>query len=187
MTMRSEPRPIAAVCVSGRSIYHHLPGVEAFDSRRDARSFSGGVPAIYHPPCRTWSKFLRHFAKPLDLRAEQDLARWCVAMVMKHGGVLEQPAGSLLWQDQKLPMPNQPASDPFCYSLYVEQGWFGYATRKPTWLLVCGVPRHQLAPLPFSLVEHRDTSGKSSAGRSRTMQSFAEWLCQTARSSWWSL
>ena len=186
MPIRPDDSPVAALCVAGRSIYQHMAGVMAYDRRRDARSFPGGCPVVAHPPCRTWSKFLRHQARPADYEGERELARWCVRMVIENGGVLEQPADSLLWTDQNLPVPNAPAEDPFLYSVYVEQSWFGYATRKPTWVLVAGVPRHQLPALPFNFHAQSLALGKGSAfARSRTMQGFADWLCQTARASWW--
>lgn len=47
----SEPnaKVIAALCVSGRSIYKHLPGVIAYDSRRDARTFPANMPFFIRP------------------------------------------------------------------------------------------------------------------------------------------
>lgn len=175
---------IAALCVSGRSIYHHLPGVDAYDVRRDARTFDGDCPVIAHPPCRTWSKYLRQLAKPPDRKAEQDLAFFCLEKVIRNGGVLEQPAGSHFWEAANLPTPNAPAQDPFFWTLYVEQSWFGYCSRKPTWLLICGVPRRQMPAMPFTLVQRSQNAG-SSFERSRTVTSFAAFLCQIARSSWW--
>lgn len=172
-------RPIAALCVSGRSIYKHLPGVEAYDARRDARTFPANTPAVAHPPCRCWSKYLRHQAKPLDANAEMELGRWCVRTILQCGGVLEHPAGSHLFAEMGLPMPNHPEEVGF--TVYVEQKWFGYATRKPTWVFVAGVPMHQLPPLPFSLVNDAKSPVLSSFGRSRTMPGFARWLCQVAR------
>jgi hypothetical protein len=177
-------RPVAALCVSGRSIYKHLPGVLAFDQAADARSFRGGMPIVAHPPCRTWSKYLRHQAKPLNYADEQNLGRWCVNQVIRHGGCLEQPAGSLLWADCGLPLPGD-FIDPFLYTVYLEQGWFGFPSRKPTWVLVCGVPPADLAPLPFGwdgshqVVWHKQQF-------SRTVRSFADWLLVNARASWWS-
>lgn len=178
-------RPVAALCVSGRSIYKHLPGVECFDRRRDARSFDGSTPVVAHPPCRLWSKYLSHCAKPLDAEAERELGRWCVRTVMRCGGVLEQPAHSALWAEMNLPYPGEPEilgdREKF-YSIYVEQIWFGYASRKPTWILVCGVPMNQLPPLPFSLAQPRAKPARlSSFGRSRTVRPFAEWLVNVAR------
>jgi hypothetical protein len=182
-------RTIAALCVSGRSIYKHLPGVEAYDRDRDARTFPGGTPVVAHPPCRLWSKFLATQAKSPDPRAEKELGLWCVEQVLKHGGVLEHPAHSRLFEAANLPVPNSPDATPFCYTLYVEQSWFGYNSRKPTWVLVCGVPKRQLVPVPFSLAKPGacQIPGLSSAVRSRSMAPFAEWLCQIARLTWWSL
>lgn len=182
-------RQIAALFVSRRSIYQHLPGVDCFDRVRDARQFAGGKPVVAHPPCRCWSK-LRHQVR-LDANAtaaEMELGKWAVSIVMECGGVLEQPAGSLLWDACQLPRLGD-HSDPFCFSVYVEQSWFGFPTPKPTWLLVCGVPKHLVKVpsyqlMPKSLVNF---SNLSAFERSRTMRPFAEWLCQLARATWWGL
>lgn len=180
-------RTIAALCVSGRSIYKHLPGVDAFDRKRDARNFNGGMPVVAHPPCRLWSKFLSGQAKAPDPEAEKRLGLWCVDQVLAHGGVLEHPAHSGLFAAANLPVPNQPAH-PFLFTLYVEQSWFGYGTRKPTWVLVSGVPMHQVPQLPFQFgANAKPIEGMSQFARSRTVETFAEWLCQIARCSWFSL
>ena len=185
-TNSTEPN-VAILFAAVRSIYHHLPNLLIYDAHHDARHFTGSLPVVAHPPCRTWSKYLRHQAKSPDLSTEQSLGKWAVEIVIRNGGVLEQPAGSLLWKACNLPMPAEPAN-PWLYTIYVEQQWFGYATRKPTWLLIAGVPRCYLPPMPFNLVKaHKDRRNLSSAGRSRTMKSFAEWLCQIAQSSWWQL
>src|SRR5665647_1354219 len=102
-----ELRPIAALCVSGRSIYKHLPGVTAYDTKAGAATFPKDSPVIAHPPCRLWSKFLRHQAKSPDLIAEMELGRWCARTVLTCGGVLEQPAGSHLFSEMWLPRPHQ--------------------------------------------------------------------------------
>ena len=177
----SEPnaKVIAALCVSGRSIYKHLPGVIAYDSRRDARTFPANMPAVFHPPCRCWSKYLRHLAKPLDAAGEMELGRWCVRTLLKCGGVLEHPAGSLLFKEMRLPMPNRTSDTGF--TIYVEQSWFGYASKKATWIFVCGVPKARLPAIPFRLVERAKVPRLSTTGRSRTMPAFAKWLCQIAR------
>jgi hypothetical protein len=176
---------VAVLCASGRSIYHHLPNTLVYDKRRDACQFAGRQPVVAHPPCRTWSKFLRTQAKPLDLRAEQELAFLCLRHVEANGGVLEQPYGSHFFTEAALPMPMRPA-EAFAYTIEVEQRWWGYCTPKRTWLYIVGVPRHQLPPIPFSLVgDTCHITRLSSAGRSRTVRPFAEWLCQVARATWW--
>lgn len=180
-------QPVAVLCASGRSIYRHLPQVLVYDEARDARTFHGREPVIAHPPCRTWSKHFRTQAKPPDREAEMELGRFAVRTVIANGGVLEQPAGSLLFTEMQLPMPNEP-EDPFLYTLYIEQRWFQFPTRKATWLLIAGLPRHQLPPIPFEMRTTAVTFGDlTKAGRSQTTKQFAEWLCQVARSTWWSL
>ncbi len=175
-------RLIAAVFVSGRSIYKHLPGVDTYDVHRGCQSFDGDMPAVYHPPCRCWSRTLASQAKPKDRQAEMNLGRWAVGMVRRTGGVLEHPAFSRLFFEMGLPLPGK--SDGWGFTLYVEQGWFGYANKKATWLYICGVPKHLVKAPEFRLSSCQ--SGRlnmSSAGRSRTMPSFADWLCQIARSA----
>lgn len=177
-----DARRIAALCVAGRSIYKYLTGVEAYDRRRDARTFDCSCPVVAHPPCRLWSKYLRAQAKSPAPEAEKELGRWCVRTVLKCGGVLEQPAGSHLWAEMDLPLPNRSLRRD-CFTIYVEQSWFGYASRKPTWLLIVGVPKAWLPAVPYSLVKppRASATGLSSCGRSRTIPAFADWLCQIAR------
>ena len=178
---------IAAIFVSRRSIYRHLPGVDCWDRSRNAANFAATVPVIAHPPCRCWSK-LRHQVRLNDkaTATEKALGVWAVETVIKNGGVLEQPAGSLLWDACQLPRCDD-RTDPFLWTLYIEHGWFGFPTRKPTWLLVSGVPSSQVRVpnyqlMPKSLVNF---SKLNSFERSRTMRPLAEWLCQLARASWW--
>lgn len=180
--------PVSILCCSGRSHYHHIPGCVPFGPAKDAFTFQGPGPVVAHPPCRTWSRRLRHQAKPDDLAREQELARHCVRMVIKHGGVLEQPAGSLLWHECELPFPGD-NSDAFLFTLALQQSWFGLPILKPTWLLISGVPFHLLPPQPFSLVSPRPNqfSELSKAQRSRTTRALALWLVTVARQSWWSL
>lgn len=184
----SKIRTVAALCVSGRSIYRHRPGVLAYGEREDARTFPGGIPVVAHPPCRTWSKYLRHQARPADLASEQELGVWCVNQVIRHGGCLEQPAGSLLWQRCGLPMPGD-WLDPFLYTLVVEQNWWGFGTRKLTWVLVSGVPRHLVPSIPFRFDRARGSARAVNykEGMSRTMAGFADWLLLVSRLTWHSL
>jgi hypothetical protein len=180
-------RTVAALCVSGRSIYKHTAGVLAFDRARDARTFQGGMPVIAHPPCRCWSKWLSHQAKPLDREGEMNLGVWCVEQVIANGGCLEQPAHSRLFSHCNLPAPGDLAN-PFLYTVYLEQAWFGFASRKPTWVLVAGVPPADLAPLPFSLFTARLSARTFHREMySRTMPALADWLCQAARATWYGM
>lgn len=69
-------------------------GCDCYDADRDALTWLGGRPAIYHPPCRSWGQ-LSHMAKPRP--GERELAIWAMASVRKWGGVLEHPINSRLW------------------------------------------------------------------------------------------
>lgn len=177
---------VAVLCCARRSHYKYMRDVEAYDVARDARSWAGGMPVVAHPPCRCWSRNLARFAKPLDRDAEMALGVWCVEQVRRWGGVVEQPAHSRLWEFCGLPLPGARPSDPFGYSLYVEQGWFGFATRKPTWLYVSGVPSSYVPEIPFAF--ERPWGPKleqlSRASASRTVPVFGHWLCDVARQSW---
>ena len=86
---------VAVLCVSKNSIYKRIERVEAFDLARDARTFGGGMPVVAHPPCRSWSAYCAHQAKPLA--GEKELGPLCVAWLRECGGVLEHPAHSRLF------------------------------------------------------------------------------------------
>lgn len=87
------------------SIYKELPGCDVYDIQRDARTFRGGSAIVAHPPCRAWGR-LRTFARPAE--GERELAHFAVDVVRRFGGVLEHPAGSLLWKSAGLPEPGRP-------------------------------------------------------------------------------
>lgn len=172
---------VAALFVAGRSIYQYLPGVEAYDARRDARTFDATMPAVAHPPCRHWSRRLAHQARQTKRLEEMRLGTWAVRTVRKVGGIIEQPAGSRLWKAMCLPMPNGPADKQGGWSLYVEQRWWGYVSRKPTWLYIVGADKTELPPIPMRMDAAKGSQAKSQAQKSRTMPAFAAWLIEAAR------
>jgi hypothetical protein len=115
-------KEIAALFVRRDSVYKMFPEVDCYDINRDARTFSGGMPVICHPPCRTWGKYAYRSKAP---EGEHELAEWAVKQVCKWGGVLEHPVGSSL------------KFDPFIagmhsYFLELNQSYFGYMALKPT-------------------------------------------------------
>jgi len=67
---------------------------------------------------------------------------------MQFGGVLEHPAHSRAWEYFSLPRPDQyggwVAGANGIFSCYVEQGFYGHASRKPTWLLASKVELPEL-------------------------------------------
>lgn len=71
-------------------------GCDCYDADRDALTWQGGRPAIFHPPCRAWGQ-LSHMAKPRP--GERELALWAIQKVRAFGGVLEHPINSRLWRE----------------------------------------------------------------------------------------
>lgn len=150
---------------------------DVWDSQRDARNYRGDNPVVCHPPCRGWGR-LRHWAKPRS--DEKALALFAVEQVRRCGGVLEHPWGSTLWHAAGLPHPGK--VDAWGgWTLLVDQGWWGHAAPKPSYLYIVGVDRSQVGDLPVQL--HRAagrTLDLSAADRERTPPLFARWLVDLA-------
>lgn len=184
---------VAALFVRTDSIYKTLPGVDAWDTERDARKWPGGMPCVAHPPCRGWGR-LRHMAKASD--SEKALALRALDFVDENGGVLEHPYDSTLWayvRDWRR----------VGYLYTVDQCWWGHKARKRTTLYIVGVDTRDLPPVPIDLGEptHIVAGGlpkdAESAKRKRkawpcrpsvtpreaeaTPPAFAEWLVELAR------
>lgn len=193
--------PVAVLFARRDSIYKTIPGCDVYDEDRDATTFSGGIPVVAHPPCRSWSK-LRAFAKPRP--GEKDLAPWAVEQVRRWGGVLEHPFSSALWPHCQLPAPGQRDSYGG-WTLVIDQDWFGHKAEKRTKLYIVGVSPSDIPPLPIRLEEpthvlaadKRAGPGRDSprlrkgdpgyrpeiskAEREHTPQALAEWLVELAR------
>lgn len=197
--MKEKVKGISVLFVTRTSIYKELVE-DCYDIERDARTFPGAspalsrslphlIPVIAHPPCRAWGR-LRSFANPRP--DEKDLARYAISVIRYHGGILEHPAGSLLWSDQSLPLPGK--SDQFGgYTVHVNQSWFGHECRKSTWLYIVGLPVKSLPDYPISFDAVQKTVGNSKRkgqtghrpeiskkAREETPRLFAEWLIEVA-------
>lgn len=172
---------VAVLCAASNSVYHQLPGVEVYDASRDARTFGGGMPVIAHPPCRSWSAFCSHQAKPAE--GERELAFWCVEQLRGCGGVLEQPAHSRLFEAAGIPKPDEGEIDGV-WSIAVQQSWWGYPVRKATWLAFAGVdPAAVRVPYRPHRVsgDRRRQQVMSKNQRAATTPAFAHWLIDLAR------
>lgn len=184
---------IAVLFARADSIYKTLPGCDVWDESRDARKFAGGIPVIAHPPCRAWGR-LSHMSKPAP--HEKDLARWAVAQVRANGGVLEHPAGSMLWADQFLPEPGD--RDAFGgWTLVIAQSWWGHRAEKMTRLYIVGCEPRDIPAMPIRLGRSSHVIASSTARqhrghpqfrpevtkaeRERTPPSLAAWLCEVAK------
>ena len=187
-------KTVAALFVREDSHYKRIPGVDAYDAARDARTFRGGRPVVAHPPCRAWSK-LRRFANPPP--GERWLAVWAVLQVRRCGGVLEHPEGSALWKRMGLPGPSDYSDEWGGLTVRVDQFHWGHKARKRTWLYIVGAS--VLPPMPLRSGEptHQVTTpGVARRGgrpvgsfkprltdseRQLTPPAFAEWLVELAR------
>lgn len=172
---------ITVLCAARNSIYKGMENVEVFDCDRDARTFSGGSPVVCHPPCRSWSAFCAHQAKPLP--GEKDLGPMCVDRLRVNGGILEHPAHSRLWEHLGIPKPGESMRDGL-WSMSVKQAWWGDTRTKNTWLLFSKIePTKVQTPIRLhnSQGDRRRWQLMSKTQRSATVPAFAEWLVETAR------
>lgn len=152
---------VAALFVEPDGVYANLPGVDPWDEARDARLYAGPHPVVAHPPCQRWGRFWHGSTrKPHQYKWGDDKGcfRAALAAVRQFGGVIEHPADSGAWNSPEhptrpgfgLPIPRRycgwTARDEFGgRSCYVEQGHYGHASRKPTWLYV-------VTPVEFFLI-----------------------------------
>jgi hypothetical protein len=149
---------IAALYVAPNGAYAGIPGIEVWDEARDARKYAGPWPVVAHPPCARWCKM-----------APVNLARYgqaigddggcfgaALASVRRWGGVLEHPSYSRAWRAHGLPWPPEAggwqADHSGGWCCYVEQGNYGHAARKATWLYAVGV---ELPPLRWGPAKGR--------------------------------
>lgn len=165
---------VAALFVRKNSHYLHL-GVDCYDITRDALTWPGGVPGIYHPPCRAWGQ-LSHMAKPRS--GEAELSLWAMQMVRQFGGVVEHPYASRLWAVSgclRFGIRDQHGG----VLVPVYQSWWGHRAPKKTCLYIVGpVPEIPYIdePVTTTVVERMGR-----AERERTSEAFAAWLVELAR------
>lgn len=142
-------RMVAALYVQTGGCYYGLPGVDPWGAERDARLYAGPWPVVAHPPCERWGRMW--FGSPVApdrerFRLGDDGGCFAAALaaVRRWGGVLEHPADSRAWGAFGLNRP--PRSGGWVaadwsggWTCYVEQGHYGHAGRKATWLYACRV------------------------------------------------
>jgi hypothetical protein len=143
---------IAALYVETDGAYFGLEGVDPWDEARDARLYAGPWPVVAHPPCQRWGRFWHGSTrKPHQFKLGDDAGCFAAALgsVREHGGVLEHPADSQAWKHFELARPSRDggwiaADSDGGYTCYVEQGFYGHTSRKPTWLYAKGVKLPEL-------------------------------------------
>lgn len=150
-TSGTNPR-VAALFVQSDGVYATMPDVDPWPQERDARTYSGPLPVVAHPPCQRWGRFWHgSTAKPHQFKMGDDLGCFDRALwaVRTWGGVLEHPADSNAWRWFSLSAPPRqpgwfPADSFGGITCYVEQGHYGHVARKPTWLYANGVEPREL-------------------------------------------
>jgi hypothetical protein len=186
---------VAALFVRKDSVYHAMPGVDAWDVQRNARYFPGGMPVVAHPPCSQWGT-LSHMAR--HDQSEKELGIIAVNAVRLNGGVLEHPKRSKLWKYMGLPAPGEDADGWGGWTLLVNQWWWGHLAEKATLLYIVGVTPDGIPPLPeVPPGKPRFICGQSGRRRDQTRTkerpeiqkrdrehtppAFAAWLVELAR------
>ena len=138
---------VAALFVERDGAYYGLPDVDPWDVERDARLYRGPHPVVAHPPCQRWGRFWHGSTrKPHQFTLGDDGGCFeaALASVRKFGGVLEHPADSRAWEAFGLARPSRSggwisADFEGGWTCYVEQGFYGHESRKPTWLYAAHV------------------------------------------------
>jgi hypothetical protein len=156
---------IAALYVETGGAYFGLPGVDPWDERRDARQYSGPYSVVAHPPCQRWGKLWAGqplYIKQTGIRQKKGDDGGCFESALKaarkYGGVIEHPWGSHAWPHFGLTVPPRAggwirADERGGWTCCVEQGKYGHYARKPTLLIVYGVPREMLPELQWGVTK----------------------------------
>ncbi len=141
---------IAALYVQRGGVYYapELAGlVDPWDEARDARRYAGPHPVVAHPPCSRWCRLAGLVEARWGHRRGYDGGRFASALasVRTWGGVLEHPAYSDAWTAHDLTPPTTGGGWTAAdlrggFTCYVEQGRYGHAAKKATWLYACRVP-----------------------------------------------
>lgn len=142
---------IAALYVLPRGCYFGLEDVEPWDQERDARAYAGPWPVVAHPPCERWGRYWGGAPTTWPRLAKGDdngCFKAALAAVRKWGGILEHPEGSAAWEAFGLKKPHHKGgwirAGDGGWTCCVEQGWYGHAARKKTWLYANGVELPEL-------------------------------------------
>jgi hypothetical protein len=135
-------RPVAALFVARGGAYFGLDGVDPWDEKRDARTYSGPDPVVAHPPCSRWCMLAKLNEHRYGHRVGDDGGCFesALANVRRVGGVLEHPAETLAWRAFGLHRPTRGWQRAFDGSWVTEvnQSAYGHRARKRTWLLYVG-------------------------------------------------
>lgn len=151
--MAANHTQIHALFVDPNGPYPKL-GVDYWDQRRNALTFTGDGAVILHPPCGRWCSMARINEKRWGAKVGDDggLFAFALKTLRQNHGVLEHPARSIAWDYFHLPKPIG-IGWRFLDGLWVCEVWqsaYGHSCHKRTWLLYSGKQP------PFDLDWRRD-------------------------------
>lgn len=147
---------VAALFVQTSGVYTGLEDVDAWTIERDARLYTGPWPVVAHPPCSRWCRLAGLVEARWGHKRGDDGGCFASALVnvRRVGGVLEHPAYSDAWNTFGINRP--PTGGGWVnadllggWTCYVEQGRYGHAAKKATWLYAFGV---ELPALKWGLI-----------------------------------
>lgn len=138
---------IAALYVAAGGAYYGLPDVDPWDEARDARLYPGPWPVVAHPPCQRWGRYWYGGPSCRERKVKGDdggCFASALAAVRRWGGVLEHPESSGAWAAFGLNAPPRSGGWIFAdfvggWTCCVEQGNYGHAAHKATWLYAHGI------------------------------------------------
>lgn len=173
---------ISVLFTQKNSTYNTLQA-DTWDKNRNALHYPKGNVIIAHPPCAQWGNLATLANKN---EQEKELARWAVREIRQHGGILEHPVRSKLWQEMNLPYPG--GRDQYNgFSINIDQHWFGHPAKKNTLLYIVGCLESDLPPIPlnFDAIKYAVGGGINKKDLSRykrnsTPIALARWLIETA-------
>jgi hypothetical protein len=132
---------IAALYVAKGGAYFGLPDVDPWDEARDARLYAGPHRVVAHPPCSRWCRLAGLVEARWGHKRGDDGGCFAAALasVRQWGGVLEHPAYSDAWAAHELLAPPPGggwvnADSVGGWTCHIEQGRYGHAAKKATWL-----------------------------------------------------
>lgn len=143
---------IAALFVEDGGVYCGLHDVDPWTVDRDARLYSGDMPAVAHPPCERWGRYWSGGPSAKVRRKFGDdggCFESALASVRRCGGVLEHPEASHAFRIFGLGRPPKSggwiqSEDGIGWICCVEQGHYGHRARKATWLYAVRTERPEL-------------------------------------------
>lgn len=136
---------VAALFVQSEGCYSKDPLIDAWPKERDARTYTGMLPVVAHPPCQLWGpmaavNFKRWGGEHNRPGNDHGCFAAALTIVRRNGGVLEHPKASRPWATYGLEKPLGMGWQ-ICGEGWVCEVWqsaYGHRANKATWLYYVG-------------------------------------------------